>query len=1034
MANKLSVSALRRGGLAGAASLLAALVGACSGGSSTASTPVQTPVASVNVSSLSLQTASGTTSAGQSITLSNTGNGALSISGITIAGTDAGAFAQTNNCGTSVSAGGSCSISVTFAPTAVRSFAATLSIADNAAGSPQSVALTGTGTTPPAPSASLSVNALSFSGVTGTTTAGQSVTLTNNGNAALTLSFVAVTGADAASFGITNGCGGSLAAGASCMVTVTFSPAGVRTYSAQLGFTDNAAGSPQTVMLTGTGTAPAAPTVSLSTSSLTFSAAAEATSGSQSVTVTNTGNAALSINSVSVTGTNAANFASTNNCASSIAPQGTCTISVTFTPSMAASFSGQIAIASNAAGSPATVGLSGTGTGTLTINTANASDWQISNGAMTLDWNSTSGNVFAVHLTGYPDNMVDTTTISSNGQPDGLYMDNVGTGSGTVTAGYSQNGSEYIDWWISTASGSSNAFTHTRHFILTANDTGFHVYSTVSHGASDIAGGIGQWQYVFRINLNQFTETYEVNSGLGNLGVIDTPLPSPSVTGTADPGRQVQNAAVDLHGLPLPTGFTRQFFTKYDYSSYEYLHQEHGVYGSKYGAWLVLPSTETLVGGPTKQDLVFTDNILMMEALSGHLDNSLSYNVAAGVTANKLFGPYYFHFNAFNATNTTPAQLYSEAQKFLPSFPFLYDQDTTLQSAGYTPSSGRGAVTGTIAGTGTSTPYQAWTVLSDNSTNFQYSVNGEQYWLNNPASGAANFSGVAPGTYRLSAYVLGQWGELRQNNVQVAANSTTTLPALTFKPENFGSNAPIWTIGTPDRSAHEFLHGHDAAGNDLRNYWGAYNFWADFAANQGGQVYYATAVGSTPATNDLSQINYVQWGVFDPGLYAGIYNASDDTTDGYNYIVPAYVGAANVATARSPGLTIHFTTTAGQQAQGQYAVLSAGLAAAEGSVVATLNGHQLVWHYINASDAMIRSGLAGYYQWLALQWPVSQLNAPGQDNVLTLTVSQTYGVMYDALRMEITNTSADPAVTGWSDYEYVNSSKYTPAADGQNNP
>jgi hypothetical protein len=179
----------------------------------------------------------------------------------------------------------------------------------------------------------------------------------------------------------------------------------------------------------------------------------------------------------------------------------------------------------------------------------------------------------------------------------------------------------------------------------------------------------------------------------------------------------------------------------------------------------------------------------------------------------------------------------------------------------------------------------------------------------------------------------------------------------------------------------------------------------------------------------LNQWNYTQWQSFDPGLYAGIYNPADDTTDGYKYILPPYVPSVSTDT---PPWQIHFTTTAAQQAQGQYVVLSVALAATAADVIPELNGaNELVWHGvgIKASDAMVRSGLSGTYQWVVFQWNTSQLNPPGQDNVITLNVNRANGVMYDALRLEITNTSADPAVTGWNDYEYLYGSAYTPAND-----
>jgi hypothetical protein len=93
----------------------------------------------------------GTTSAAQSVTLTNTGNAALSISSIGLAGANSEDFSQTNTCGSGVAAGANCSISVTFAPTAAGTRSASVSIADNASGSPQTISLSGTGAQPGTP-------------------------------------------------------------------------------------------------------------------------------------------------------------------------------------------------------------------------------------------------------------------------------------------------------------------------------------------------------------------------------------------------------------------------------------------------------------------------------------------------------------------------------------------------------------------------------------------------------------------------------------------------------------------------------------------------------------------------------------------------------------------------------------------------------------------------------------------------------------------------------------------------------------------
>jgi rhamnogalacturonan endolyase len=685
----------------------------------------------------------------------------------------------------------------------------------------------------------------------------------------------------------------------------------------------------------------------------------------------------------------------------------------------------------------------------ITIDTSNSTDWKISNSVITVDWRPGDGRIFSIHWNAFPDQeIIDQTNRDSKG-PKGFYMDNVGPGSGTPTNNYylDPNG-KYIDWWVTYPASSTNAFTWSHHRVLFANDPGIHIYFTLDHGPGNIAGSIGQIQWVLRSDLNQFTNTYAVNTGPGNLGATTVPMPNAVLFGGLPSGTNVQDATSDLHGFPVPQGYRREFYTKYDYSSYEYLHRAEGVYGNSMAAWMVLPSTETLTGGPTKQDLIFTGNLLIMEAYSNHLDNQISFPVPADAVMHRLYGPFYLHFNAFSSTTPTAASLYQEALAASSALTSSYDTETVLVNSGYVPSTARGEVQAAIDGTKGLDLNQAWAVLSDNQTNVQYSHAGTEYWVNINPGGIANFHNVAPGTYRLSVYALGQWGELRHDNINVKANKMTKASA-SFASENFGSQAPIWTIGAADRSSHEFLHGTITNPIDLdpnysdqytarlgnsvqddREFWGNWNYWADFAASPtpGAVVYNATDGPNGPATNDLTKWNYNQWHIFSPGLY----DPANNSTDGYNFLCPSYVGAVGACkTAAVPDWQVHFTTSADQQSQGQYFVMSAGFAATESSVTVSLNGHPLVWHGFNLknADAAVRSGFSGTYQWVVFQWDTSQLNPPGTDNVITFNVGRTQGVMYDALRAEITNSSADHTVTGWNDYEFLYGTTDEPAND-----
>jgi hypothetical protein len=209
------------------------------------------PVAGVSAPSLTFSNQNvGTTSASQPITLSNTGNAALTITSIATSAN----FAETDNCAGSVAASSSCTLNVTFTPTATGPLAGTLTITDNSngvTGSTQTVTLTGTGT---GPVVSLS-SPLTFSAqLVGTTSSSQTVTLTNTGGSNLTFAAIAATPPFAiASSGTTCSTSAPVAAAATCTVAVTFTPTAGGTASGGLAFSDNAPSSPQTLALSGTG-------------------------------------------------------------------------------------------------------------------------------------------------------------------------------------------------------------------------------------------------------------------------------------------------------------------------------------------------------------------------------------------------------------------------------------------------------------------------------------------------------------------------------------------------------------------------------------------------------------------------------------------------------------------------------------------------------------------------------------------------------------------------------------------------------------
>jgi len=308
------------------------------------------------------------TSPAQAVTLTNSGTAPLAISSIATAGSNAADFAQTNNCPNTLAGGSKCTVNVTFAPSSAGSRTASVTVTDNAADSPESVGLSGTGTVS-APAVSLNPATLSFGNQpTETTSSAQSVTLTNTGTTALSITSIGVIGTNAGDFTQNNNCPTSpntLVAGASCTISVTFTPTATGSRAASISITDNAADSPESVALSGTGTTPV-PVVSLNPASLSFgNQLIGTTSAAQTVTLTNSGMAPLTISGIGISGTNAGDFAQTNTCPispSTLAAGSKCTISVTFSPTATGGRTASVSITDNAADSPENVSLSGTGT------------------------------------------------------------------------------------------------------------------------------------------------------------------------------------------------------------------------------------------------------------------------------------------------------------------------------------------------------------------------------------------------------------------------------------------------------------------------------------------------------------------------------------------------------------------------------------------------------------------------------------------------------------------------------------------------
>ncbi|MGC2210734.1 MAG: choice-of-anchor D domain-containing protein, partial [Candidatus Korobacteraceae bacterium] len=343
------------------------------------------PTVTVSPGSLTFASQSvGTTSAPQAVVYFNTNTlSAVQITSISFASS---VYAQAIGNGTPPDCGAgsvvqpnsTCQILVTFKPTSTQNPQnSQLTIADDASSTPHVVKLTGSGVLLPV--ATLSTLSVPFPDqALNVASAPIAITVTDTGSGPLQFSSIGFAGTNAGDFTQTNNCGSQLAAGSSCVIDVTFKPSALNGRTASLVLTDNAANSPQSVALSGTGISASG------TIQLAFVAPSTGAFGTQQVgiasaaqtaTLSNTSaTTALTVNSIAVvpqvTGnTDFAIVPSTGAgvCSSTfpfvLAVNASCTIQVTFTPSTAVSESANLTVNGSASNSPVSLALSGTGTG-----------------------------------------------------------------------------------------------------------------------------------------------------------------------------------------------------------------------------------------------------------------------------------------------------------------------------------------------------------------------------------------------------------------------------------------------------------------------------------------------------------------------------------------------------------------------------------------------------------------------------------------------------------------------------------------------
>ena len=308
---------------------------------------------------------SGEKSAPKTFTIKNNGPTPYSVGAISFTGAYATDFTQTNTCGTTLAAGASCTMSVVFVPTALENANVQLQFTSTN-GSIFGAEITGTGNIPFTLTGSLNFPIQ----LIGTKSEGKTQTFTNNSGVDIYFTSISLDGVNQADFSFTTTCpiGAALPPGASCTVTVYFSPTISGGETVTLVYKGNFTLTDQGELVSGSATA-----VLITPTSLTFpNTAVGTTSGPMTVAFQNVGPTALPITSISWTGSNGP-FSETNTCGTSVPANSSCTFSFTFHPLSVGTFTATLSIGDPDPSGPQKIKVTGTGVAAQSRSTV----WEI---------------------------------------------------------------------------------------------------------------------------------------------------------------------------------------------------------------------------------------------------------------------------------------------------------------------------------------------------------------------------------------------------------------------------------------------------------------------------------------------------------------------------------------------------------------------------------------------------------------------------------------------------------------------------------
>ncbi|KAH7152166.1 family 4 polysaccharide lyase [Dactylonectria estremocensis] len=544
-----------------------------------------------------------------------------------------------------------------------------------------------------------------------------------------------------------------------------------------------------------------------------------------------------------------------------------------------------------------------------------------------------------------------------------------------------------------------------QYWFLRDGETGLHTFSRVAYynETTPFLRNLQEMRTLFRPNSNIWTHL------LTNEGQY-APLP-----GTEAKAKQVvvQDATWDMSAAPNDAYVQQEsdYFTKYTFQDTWRDVTAYGMFadgsntndGTTYGAWMVMNTKDTYFGGPLHSDLT-VDGIVYNYISSNHHGDQTP-NITHGF--DRTFGPQYFHFNSFPADTDILTAHADAAQYADPEWNADFYDSIAKHVPNYVTSKKRGTFKLKV-----SIPKgaeKAIAVLAQDGIDFQdnvFDTKAYQYWADIDTKGYASIPMVKAGTYRLTIYADGIFGQYTQDKIKIKAGKTESVK-VTWKEESAGKE--LWRVGTPDKSSGEYRHGyerdteHPLQPEQYRIYWAAYDFPDDFPEGV------RFKVGESDVAQDL---NYVHWSVF--GGRANSVRTEEYVGNGdvNNWTIAFDLKDAQIR--RKDKATFTVQLAGAKTAAGNTDVFNASEPHANLKYTVNVNGKDLkpwVIPYYQSSSCAVRSAVICYNIAHKFVFDAGLLKKGENEIVLSLPYNATdyesallpssVYVQYDALRLEI---------------------------------